>query len=83
MELCKKNKAMRKKYAEQECELESCNNMFIPYRKGVKYCSTKCSSIIFSEQLKKERILYNQEKKKKIPIPKKFLVRGRIHGVDY
>ena len=71
------------KLADQTCLRNGCDNVFTPYRRGAVYCSVACSSEVHRMILKDERKQYQETKKNRMPIPKKYLTRGRISGVDY
>ena len=73
----------KKVYKERLCIRECCNNIFIPHRIDMWYCSKICSSAVFREILKQERIEYRKTKNNKPKIQKEYLVRGRISGMGY
>ncbi len=65
------------------CAREGCDVFFQPNRLGTSYCSKRCRILIEQAKSKQEALDCATSRKTKSKIPKRFLVRGRIYGVDY
>ncbi len=74
-----------KKRQKKVCESEECEQTFVATRSDQRYCGRDCMLAMKgkknTEKLQQERIELARNPKKEIP--QKFLVRGKIYGVDY
>ncbi len=84
----KKKKVRKYKTKAREeitCALFSCDNEFMPTRVDQKYCCRDCM-LVSNGNKRKDRIKLDKDLEKvqtKNKILNKFLVRGKIYGVDY
>ncbi len=74
---------VKKKKLKRACALIGCINTFETSVGTKKFCSKKCYKKAYDARLKGERIERDQAKEIGGQIPEKFLVRGKIYGVDY
>ena len=68
-----------------DCKNPKCNETFTGKRKGALFCSRQCRITYANNDKTMRRIKSMQENKnkKKVAIDTKWLIRGRIYGVDY
>ncbi len=72
-----------KEHEPRECRREDCNVVFTPRRDDQVFCKRTCGMLHRRAKNKEGKAERTKKRNSGEGIPNKFLVRGKIYGVDY